>query len=139
MFMIGNHRISILVSCAIVLHVFWAAMVMLDHAALNANAVNVLHRYIQSPGLLIALLVLSSVLATVAIFSTRAWTVFLLMPQQILLMASASGAIDSIWLGQFADGVLRPHAFIAADQIYSVIIALGHTVAIIIHARQLSK
>ncbi len=62
------------------------------------------------------------------------WVVVLLLPQQILLMMGVSGAIEAIWLSQFADGVLRPRAFIAADQINSVLAAIGHTVAIISHA-----
>ncbi len=60
------------------------------------------------------------------------------MPQQILLMMSAAGAVESMWLGQFADGVLRPHTFIIADQIYSILAAIGHTVAIIMHARRIN-
>jgi len=44
-------------------------------------------------------------------------------------MMSAAGAIEAIFISQYADGVLRPWAFIAADQVYSIIAALGHTLA----------
>lgn len=139
MFSIGNRRVSLLICSAIFLHLFWAAMIALDRAALNANAINALYRYIQSPIVLAGLLVTSSVLAGVALVIRSAWSPLLLIPQQIVLMASASGSIDSIWIGQFADGVIRSSVFIAADQIYAVILAVGHTFAIIMHAAQVQE
>jgi hypothetical protein len=54
-------------------------------------------------------------------------------------MMSAAGAIEAMWLGQFADGVLRPTAFIAADQMYTVLAALGHTVAISLYTLSLRQ
>lgn len=122
---------------AISLHFLWAVFILIDPAAIDATAVSALHRFIQPPLVLAFVIALASILATIGIFSRKVWVSLLLMPQQILLMVSASGAIEAMWIGQFADGVTRPAAFIAADQIYSVLAAIGHTVAIIVHAKRL--
>lgn len=55
----------------------------------------------------------------------------LMLPQQFVLTFSAIGAIGSIVASQFADGVIRPRAFIAADQCPAVFLAIGHTGAIL--------
>lgn len=108
--------------------------IAIDSSALNANALNALYRIVQNIPILMMILVMSSVLATAGLIIETTWAALLFIPQQLILMASASGSIDAMWLGQFADGVLRPHAFIAADQIYAVIIATGHTIAVVFHA-----
>ncbi len=140
MFIAGKRPISIMVLFAIALHFSWGFILAIDNknSALGVNAINALHRYISSPHLLIAALWGVALLALCGLFTRTPWVVFLLMPQQILLMMSAAGAVESMWLGQFADGVLRPHTFIIADQIYSILAAIGHTVAIIMHARRIN-
>ena len=42
-----------------------------------------------------------------------------------------------MWLAQFADGVLRPASFIAADQVYSVLAAFCHTIALITYSKRI--
>lgn len=139
MIILGTRSVSIIVICSIVLHLFWAGAILVDHSALNTNSINALYRYVHEPNLLAAVLVATSVLAIAGIFTSTPLIVLLLIPQQLVLMAAAGGAIESMWLGQFADGILRPMAFIAADQIYSVVIAIGHTVAIITHAIRIAR
>lgn len=134
-----GRAISIMVLYAIALHVAWAVILIFDDSALSVNAINALHRYISFTPLLIAVIFGAAAMALIGLFTTLPWILIFLIPQQALLMMSAAGAIESMWLGQFADGVLRPHAFIAADQIYSVLAAIGHTVAIIAHARRINK
>lgn len=128
--------ISIMVLFAIALHIWWAAILIFDSSALHVNAIDALYRYISSLPLLIAVIICAATMATVGLFTKIPWVLFFLIPQQALLMMSAAGAVESIYLGQFADGVLRPRAFIAADQFYSVLAACGHTIAIIAHARR---
>jgi hypothetical protein len=55
----------------------------------------------------------------------------MLLPQQTLLMISACGAILAIYFSRYADGVVRPRPFIAADQIHVILAALGHTTAVV--------
>ncbi len=134
--MLTFHRepISIMVLFAVALHLFWSAALMIDRAALNATAINALARFVQPPAL-IALLIAVALMAMVGMLFRLPW--WLLVPQQIVLMMSAAGAIEAMWLSQFADGVLRPAAFIAADQIYSVLAALGHTVALVTYSNRI--
>jgi hypothetical protein len=131
---LNNRYISIMVLYAIALHFVWACLLMIDHAATQATAVNALSRYINSPELLALVVATAGGAALVGLSMKSAFLVMLLLPQQILLMMSAAGAVEAIWLSQFADGVVRSRAFIAADQVYSVLAAIGHTTAITMHA-----
>lgn len=131
---ICQRPVSITVLFAITLHLFWASCLLIDLAPLGVNAINALHRFIQPPTLLIATLIGVAVLAGIGIFHSNRWAVLLLIPQQAILFMSAYGGVQSSWLGQFADGVMRPHTFIATDQIYSILLAIYHTAAIIAHA-----
>lgn len=128
-----DHSVSIMVAYAVALHLAWAVILLFDGSATNATALNALHRYIALP-LLSPVIAGAALVAAYGMWSGSSWTLVLLLPQQILLMMSAAGAIEAIWLSQFADGVIRARAFIAADQLYSVLAAIGHTLAIIAHA-----
>jgi hypothetical protein len=109
-------------------------MIFLDQSALHATGLASLYRYIQPPLLLASVIGGAALLALTAVTIETPWIVILLLPQQVILMMSAAGAVEAMWLAQFADGVLRPRAFIAADQMYSVLAAIGHTMAITAHA-----
>lgn len=135
-----GRMLSIVVMISVVLHLFWAFLLFFDPvAAVGATGLNSIYRFIPDFRLVPLVLILSSVCATIGILYRSPWIVFLLIPQQILLMMTAAGASEAIWLGQFADGVLRSHVFIAADQIGSILLAVGHTIAIIAHARRVSR
>lgn len=130
MLVIAKRQISILVLCVIAIHFWWAAVIFEDEAGLLATSVDSLYRYIRSPELLVFVLTISSCMALLKlVFAWVPW--WFLVPQQVLLLFSAAGAIEAMWLGQFADGVLRPHAFLMNDQIYPIILAMGHTLALI--------
>lgn len=133
MLTIGARRISLLICSAIVLHFFWAAMIAVDQASLNANALSILYRYVHEPMALAVILCGSSACAIASLVIRSPTTALMLIPQQLILMASASNSVDAIWLGRFADGVTRSHAFIAADQVYAIILAIGHTLALVSH------
>lgn len=139
MFTSYNRQISIMVVYAITLHLCWCAFILIDPAAVNATAVHALARYIHPPPFLAGVIFGVAILAIAGLFTRTPWIVILLAPQQIILMMSASGAIEAIWNSQFADGIIRPRAFLAADQIYSVLAAFGHTAAIIAHAQRLIR
>lgn len=134
-----NHYISIMVMYAISLHLVWSGILLFDDAATNATALNALFRYIHSPYLLSFVIFTAATSAFFGLFLESSWLVILLLPQQVLLMMSAAGATEAIWLAQFADGVIRPRAFIAADQLYSVLAAIGHTAAITFHALRVNR
>ena len=71
-----------------------------------------------------------------SIFSKhRLVTLLCLLFQQFLLFLAASSALDVVISGRFADGVVRFHAFILADQIIYLLLAIFHTWAIILLVR----
>jgi hypothetical protein len=128
--------LSIVVMMAVAQHLCLAVALMTDTAALNATGLHAIYLLIRPPGVTAAVLIAASCCSVVGVWCEVPWIVLLLIPQQILLLLSATGAFEAMWLGQFADGVVRPNAFIVADQIGGVLLAVGHTVAIIAHARR---
>lgn len=66
-------------------------------------------------------------------------SVFLLLPQQFLLIASAIGAIFCMIEGRFADGASYPRPFVFVDQIYLVLLACGHAEQMIVRWRELER
>lgn len=75
-------------------------------------------------------------ISTLALFGKwcwpSGWRLFLcLLPQQATLMLSAMSAISSVMASHYADGVLRPRAFIFADQWGNIIPAILHTTYVV--------
>lgn len=125
------HPRPIIVIYCILLHLCWAGLVWYSHDAVGATAVNALFKVLGSDAFLSFTLVFASLSATCAMFLRVPWSVLLLTPQQVLLLISAAGAISAMVASQFADGVIRPQAFIIADQIHIVLAAVGHAAAIV--------
>lgn len=118
------------------LHGIWALMLLLSDEPFGATPVHGLrlgHRFVTA-----AVLLAASAMAVrgVGKRGTRlGW--FLLLPQQLLLMVTALTAFVAVAVGHYADGVVRPRLFIAADQLPAVIAALCHTFAVVdVHRRQ---
>lgn len=136
MIQVGERSISIMVLYCVALHIWWAFMIVMDPtAAVQATAVEALYRLIDDHLLLAFLLVFVSCLSMVGMMLQGGFASVLLIPQQVMLMMSAAGAVGAIWLSQFADGEVRPRVFIAADQMHMMFAAIGHTLAIIMHVR----
>jgi hypothetical protein len=57
----------------------------------------------------------------------------LLVPQQFVLIISASGALHAAFVGHYADGVPRPWQFILGDQLPVILAALLYTYALLAH------
>ncbi len=122
----------VMVGYCTLLHLAWAAMISIDLAALGATPIAALFDvFREDRGLLVAVLLVSSASALVAILMPLPVTVTLMLPQQGLLLMSATGAVFAICASQYADGVVRPRPFIAADQVHIVLAAFGHAVAMI--------
>lgn len=122
--------------CAL-LHTWWGILLLLDgKSAVGATAVDALYRLLGSSTVLAFWLFGVAALSITGLFYSGMQLVSMLLPQQITLMASAAGALMAIILGQFADGVVRPRVFIAADQVYIIFAMLGHTVATLIYWSQ---
>jgi hypothetical protein len=127
----SDNSATLMVFYGCLLHLVWAGTLLIENTAMNGTAMHALYVMFGSVNILfVALLAVSGCAAWGAISQWR-HAMFLVIPQQIFLLVSAAGALEAMWLGQFADGVLRSSAFIVADQIYVVLTAFGHSIAII--------
>ena len=125
-------RYPLVLLFAISQHVWWAAMLWLDARAGDVTALATMQRLLGSRVLEIAVLILVSLAAILALFWRRpgAGRLLLLLPQQFLLVVSACGAVGAMASRSFPDGVERSFAFIAADQGSHIMMALLHTFVI---------
>lgn len=132
--------ISMMVLCAVSIHISWGIVLAFDASTLDGTAVHAIYRFFPSREAVALICVLVAMLALLGISSRSSkLVIWLLIPQQIILTFSAAGAIEAIYLGQYADGVLRPIGFIFGDQIASLWMAWWHTMAIVAHAARLRK
>ncbi len=113
------------------LHLTWAFLIWGDHATAGATPVAALLQTFNEYNVLVAVLLAVATVALVAIFMPLPTMILLMLPQQFLLLISATGAITAIYMAQYADGVIRPRFFIAADQVQIILAALCHAIAII--------
>jgi hypothetical protein len=121
----------VMVSYCTMLHITWAILLMIDSSAVGATAISGLANIFYDHVVLSVTLILAGILALLAAFTPLPWMILFMLPQQTLLLISAFGVISAIASSQFADGVVRPRAFIGADQIDMVYAALCHAAAIV--------
>jgi hypothetical protein len=129
--LVGRYPITICIAC--IMHLIWTVGLLIDADA------------IQATGLYTVLIVAQDAFGAALIFGgvailaciglhigwNRTLGVFLILPQQVVLWFSVVGALHAMYLGQFADGVQRAHWFLIVDQIPVVLIAVGHTAALL--------
>jgi hypothetical protein len=119
-----NSHIVILVASA--MHLSWAAALLF--APLHTTGIQLVLDLSFGSHIIAAILCAAVSLAAVAAIFCRNMTlfVFLLLPQQFLLIASAIGAVYCVIDGKFADGAVYPRPFILMDQIYLVLLCVAH-------------
>lgn len=131
----------------IALQYIWAAALIVDPTALNVTAIHaiLLYHVDDKPSysfplriLLIVILLSTATFSFLGFFIKRKiCTILAFVPQQFVMFISSAGLAHFIWLGQFADGVVRTPAFLLADQAAPIFLTIFHTwalILIIIHA-----
>lgn len=122
---------------AVLLHTLWACLLLASGRPYGATS---LHVYSAVPRLLMAgILLAASVLAAWAVTRRQpSWqTLAALLPQQAILTLSAFAAVAAVAMAHYGDGVIRPRAFILADQAPVILAFVLHTAAVIeMHARR---
>ena len=84
-----------------------------------------------------AALIAVAALAVWGTFVDQIAGVLMMMPQQAVIVLSAVSAAESIWRSAYGDGVVRPRAFIAADQAHALLLVPVHAAAVVIyHSRR---
>jgi hypothetical protein len=125
---------------AIALHITWCIALLLSSTPKETTAIHSLgllwpNRY----GLVLVLLAVAGC-ATAAIFMkpSRA-RLLMLVPQQLALGISASGAVVAIGSGAYPDGTHRDSMFLLSDQIPAVLALVIHSATIIYLALLMTK
>ena len=125
-------RYQVIICVAIVMHMIWAFGLAIDQEAINATGLHTLLVVAHLPSVAAVIYCGVATLATVGLSLRQTpFTVFLILPQQVVLWFSIVGALHAMYLGQFADGVQRDNWFLIVDQIPVVLIGFGHTVALL--------
>ena len=126
-------RIPWIIIYAVALHLIWAGTMFADESAIFSTAPSGLSDIFGTRFGAASAVLGAALLAGWALWRGKVDTVSLLalLPQQMILILSAAAAAEAIWGSQFADGVVRPRAFILTDQIPAVLIAIAHTAAIL--------
>jgi hypothetical protein len=119
-----NRHIVILIASA--MHLSWA--VALLFAPLHTTGIQLVLDLSFGSHIIAALFCAVVSFAALAAMFCRSLIVcvFLVLPQQFLLIASAIGAIFCVIDGKFADGAVYPRPFIFVDQIYLVLLCVAH-------------
>ena len=119
-----NRNIVILLASA--MHLSWAAALLF--APLHTTGIELVLDLSFGSHIIAAIFCAAVSLTAVAAIFCRNLTlcVFLVLPQQFLLIASAIGAILCVIDGEFADGAVYPRPFIFVDQVYLVLLCVAH-------------
>lgn len=116
---------------ACLVHFTFGAALLMDESAAGITAINALVFLVHWPPLAAACFLTAGCLALVGLgASDIPGGIFLMIPQQFILIVSAGGAIEAMVTGRFADGTVRSHWFLIADQSPAVVVAGTHTIAI---------
>lgn len=135
---VGLGKYIILLAC--LLDASWALLLRFPGAG-AATPLSLIVRICGGPGRAAIVLTLTS--AAAIVFPFRRYGVSVvqmglhLIPQQVVLLVSALGGARAIVDGHYADGVERSSAFIAADQLPIILLALLYTVVVLEVARGL--
>jgi hypothetical protein len=119
-----NRHIVILIASA--MHLSWAVALLFE--PLHTTGIELVLDLSFGSHIIAAIFCAAVSLAAVAAIFCRNLTlcVFLVLPQQFLLIASAIGAVFCVIDGKFADGAVYPRPFIFVDQIYLVLLCVAH-------------
>jgi len=125
---------------AIALHVTWCITLLLGSSPKSTTAIHSLallwpNRY----GLVLVLLAVAGCAATAIFMRASRARLLMLVPQQLALGISASGAVVAIGRGAYPDGTHRGSLFLLSDQIPAVLALLIHSATIIYLALLMTK
>lgn len=124
-------RSSLIVWYSVLLHLIWAVSYFEDYGTASVTAVSALVIWIPDHLIGIVLLIVALLAGIGVVRGEGRIPALLMLPQQFIMFLCAGGALQAMWLGQFADGVQRSHWFLAADQSPAVLAAFLHMIAVV--------
>lgn len=116
---------------AICLHWVWGTLLLMTPAPQGVTAISTMVNLgmVSAPNLGMFYLLIA-LLAAVGLAAPKYIGYIFIAPQQIALFIAAYGAINAMQSGTFADGVIRPTAFLVADQMPIILLAVFHLICI---------
>jgi hypothetical protein len=116
---------------AIAVHLITGVILIVNpDAGASTGPSSVVQLLFDSPLLAgVAMLIAAALAAAAHIYRPLGSWAFL--PQQLLLIVAAVGALVAVVMGNYADGVVRPTLFILTDQLLVMLLPIFHAVAII--------
>ena len=127
---LGRVHVRWIVIYAILLHLAWAILLLVDESVAGTPPVSALTAVVGTPAAVGILLFIASAALVGLLMRSFRWGFLLLGPQQVVLLHSAMGSITAILAHSYADGVPRPWAFIAADQFPNILTAILYACAV---------
>jgi hypothetical protein len=112
-----------------VLQAIWGVLLLLnqDIGYITALAVNIQKLNLSEPVLGIIMIIAAALAFSRTIWNTPHWNILWFIPQQLLLVSSAIGALESAWHGYYPDGTLKHGMFIFADQLPIILLAVKYS------------
>lgn len=115
------------------LHIAWAALLILDP---STSLVTPLAAIVQPIGRhpTAAILIISSAMSVVGVLPHERPGILgvgMVLPQQFLLMVSATGSLTAILTGAVPSGSVFPFGQLWAGQIWAIALAVWHSIAIL--------
>lgn len=122
------------VGVAVGMHFVWAIGIFLDPESVHATGPHALLAFAELFGCgsnTVALIcaVVGTLAAIGMVIDGRWRRLAFIAPQHVVLWISSAGAMNAMYLGQFADGVQRTSWFLVVDQCLVILVAIGHLVA----------
>ncbi len=105
-------------------HVLWGFSILTTPFAINTSTLAVLNGLFRDFHIGGMLLILSSIFAIYGAFlsKNRYLTTFFFVPTIIFIWIFGLTALNSVFQGHFADGVIRPWQFIFDDQLSAILL-----------------
>lgn len=118
---------------AIVLHWLWGVLLLSSDAPQGITAIAASAHMGLASGQHLGILYLAvAFLSFMGLAAPRGVNLIMFIPQQVVLVISAMGALRAMATGTFADGVVRPIPFLIADQAPIVMLAICHVICVYI-------
>jgi len=135
-------RYALTIWTIILLHIAWGIFLFLNGAPLYTTSIDGIVRFFHPYQFSAAVLIfagLCGILGVRLFEKNPSISLALFTPMQFLLLLSELTVLQAIWKAHFADGVIRSRYFIAADQVYILIIGALFTYCIFINYNGLKK
>lgn len=132
-----HHYYPTVVGITVALHLVWATGLFFNPSSIHATALHAMFTLTGDPFLGAIIFGTVALLAVLGLMAHEVRDqVLLILPQHTVLWVSAVGAGWAMYSGQYADGTERDHWFIVVDQVPIILLALGHTVALVFISRR---